>query len=229
MFKKYIKIGIIITLIAGTGIFYSCQKDHTLNRSLDNISHPERKEKTFELKKLSNGSWRWAVYCDGVFKEGSIENTRRQAKRAIKNVVCSLPPSSKNIYVTLMIQDSYNLQGNINALIANGRIEYLDEINPWTNTFHRFTRNDISPNVLSWLSEIYFYDETLSRIDELVAAQLKVWGVYLGGNSVSEIISLHNLTVEQFNAIASNSWNEITLKQTTNENGTVHLDWNFKY
>jgi hypothetical protein len=233
MTKKNIIIGIIITMVAGTGIFYSCQKDRTLDRSLDNISYSERKKKKIEIREtLTPGQWYWLVKCTD--KEGNVTYhegytwSRKDARKAARGIVCSVPPGG-NSSVSIISEDINYLQGNINALVVNGHIEYLEEINPWTNEFHRFTQGEISVNALAWLSEICFYDETLSQSHELVVAQLKVWNVYLGGNSVPEIISLHQLTTEQFNAIAKKTWKKITIEQTTKENETIHLDWNFEY
>ena len=117
----------------------------------------------------------------------------------------------------------------INASIQNGCLEYFEVVNPWTDEFHRFTLDDISENELSWLAGLCFYDPHLSQKHELVMAQLKTWHVYIGGDSPTEIMSLHNLSTEHFEMIASKSWNSVTVNKIEDANGTIHLDWNFEY
>jgi hypothetical protein len=91
----------------------------------------------------------------------------------------------------------------INASIANGHLDSVAFPDPWTDEYSSFTSNEISENELSWILGLCFYDEILSQEYELVAAQLKVWGIYLGGNSIDKIKSLHNLSDENFNAIVT--------------------------
>ncbi|MDR0604894.1 MAG: hypothetical protein LBG80_11390 [Bacteroidales bacterium] len=195
-----------------------------------------------------NVVWKWYVYCDNEVVGSGTEDTKRDAKRAGRTFVNTIPCDTS----TSPNGDDY-LDGDgkiykgedrriyrgedgkiyrigidppcINASIANGKLEHFEIINPWTDEFHCFTVDEISENELSWLAGLCFYDATLSKKHELVAAQLKVWHTYLGGDSVTEIQSLHNLTAENFEAIATKSWQMVTVHRTENADGTVHLDW----
>jgi len=245
--QNKIILGAIALIIAGVGVFSACQKDSTLKNVLRDTrtSLAQLKERIVTIDRTATGGYGWMVMCingSDTTTSAGFTRTKREAKAEAKKIVCSTAPGGGNNYiVSIMSEDPDNLQGSINALVVNGCMVYLDEINPWTNTFHRFTQNDISANALAWLSEICFYDETLSQAYELVTAQLKVWDVYLGGDSKGEIMVLHNLTAEQFDAIAAKLWKQITIEQTEiititedeNENDieitTIHLDWDFKY
>ena len=223
-------LAMVFIALASVLTFYGCKKENTSQNTLQNTSTSlaERKEKTWKITKLCKGSYKWDVWCDGEWVEGSIESSRRWAKKGVNGVVCGLPPGKGNIYVSIMSQSPDNLNGSFNALISDDCIVYLEEVNPWTNRFQRFTQREMSKNVLAWLSDICDYDESLSPVHELVIAQLKVWDVYLGGNTQDEILTLHNLTAEQFHAIATKSWEVITIAKTDGDDGLIHLDWNFE-
>jgi hypothetical protein len=161
-------------------------------------------------------------------------NKKKIKKYLKEKYICTIAIPGGSVYVSMWSENIEEPRGNMNALIVNGSMVYLDEIDPWTNEFKRFTQDDISSNALAWLSEICDYNEAdLSPVDKVVA-QLKVWDIYLGGNTIAEILPLHNLNAEQFNAIAAKSWTRITIIQTTNDDDdddddTIHLDWTFEY
>ena len=179
---------------------------------------------------IDSYQWSWAIECDsGVWVSGYAA-TKKEAKKAAKNACKLLPNGGNNYEISIMSPFLDDPQGSLKALVINGHIEYLDVINPWTDEFQSFTQDDISANALAWLSEICDYPATLSSVEKVVA-QLKVWDIYLGGNTITEILPLHNLNTQQFNAIATKSWSRIIITQTTNEDDdeTVHLDWIFEY
>jgi len=190
------------------------------------------------------GKWVWNVNC--LDEDGNIvrrghgrEDSEKKANKKANGFVCSTGGGTGTGIGT---GNSWTYVGEngetfevtitppkVNASIIDGHLEYSEIINPWTNEFHRFTSNEISQNELAWLTGLCFFDGSLSEEHKLVATMLKVLGVYLGGNSTTEIMSLHNLTAEQFEAIATKSWESATITQTEKNDGTVHLDWNFEY
>jgi hypothetical protein len=192
--------------------FNSCKKESTLLAEQEDISlaKVQKKKKITISKGTSPGFYNWVVECtdkeSNITYHSGIEYGRKEAKKKAKEIVCSTGNSSGSNYITIRLEDSQELiLGNINAFVVDGFMEYLEEVNPWTNEYHRLTNDEISANALAWLSEVCLYDETLSLEHELVAAQLKVWDIYFGGNSKDEIMSLHNLTPAHFEAIATKS------------------------
>ena len=176
-------------------------------------------------------TWIWVVKCDGEIIASGPENTKRDAKkmgnRAAEDLCISTSQSSHGEYEG---EDGkiYNVEilpPAINASIVNGHLDSVEFVDPWTDEYSSFTSNEISENELSWILGLCFYDEILSQEYELVAAQLKVWGIYLGGNSIDEIKSLHNLSDENFNAIVTKTWDSIIINKTEDDNGEIHLDW----
>ena len=186
-------------------------------------------------------TWYWYVWCDGEEDpvgsgpQRSKKDAQAAGRTMVNRIKCQSVGGGGNnnsggIYVG---EDGkiYRLEIRppaINASIVDGHLEYFEVINPWTDEFHRFTTDEISENELSWLAGLCFYDETLSQKYELVATQLKTWHVYLGGNSPTEIMTLHNLSAEHFEMIASKSWNKVSVHKTENTDGTVHLDWDIE-
>ena len=182
-------------------------------------------QRVVRIHRLSDGSWKWDVYCDGQWVAGCVEETKRDAKRASNQFTCesisngSLP-SGTNIETIIT-------PPQINASIENGVLSGFDIINPWTQAFHHFTTNDISENELAWIAGLCFYDSSLSQNYELLRAKLKTWDVYLGGNSMLEIMQIHNLTEVQCNLILSKNWITIDITKIIEDDETVHLDWIF--
>jgi hypothetical protein len=206
------------------------EKESTLLQNDSTSIAVRKKKQTIIEKSIIPGFYRWYVKCTD--KEGNetwcsgIEYGKKVAKDAAKAVDCG-SGECKEIYIE---ECNYGIMlCDVNALIQNGYIEYIEVIDPWTNKRQRFTQKDIPANALAWLSEICDYDETSLTITDKVTAQLKVWNVYQGGNSVTEIISLHNLTAELLDAIAAKSWNKITIERNINDDETIHLDWYFEY
>ena len=244
---KLVTVVAVTAALIGVGAFSGCKKENISQDTLQETSRTaaEQKKKQYEKDVRPSGlvvegkTWNWTVWCknnDKIYvsnSTGSKKEANAAAKEAGKNLDCN--PSEGSVdngtNISIMSPFSDDLQGSLNALIVNDMIVYIDVIDIWTNEFRRFTRNDISANALAWLSEICDYNETSLTTVNKVVAQLKVWGVYLGGNSVTEIISLHNLTAERFNAIATKSWDKITIKieEDEDEDGTIHLDWTFEY
>jgi hypothetical protein len=215
----------LFVAIASIPFFYGCQKGSTSQNTLqENTSLAERKAKTSKIKKIK-GSWHWKVFCEGVYYRGGIENSKGDAKYMVEITKC---PESKATSSSIWFEDE-DLCVCFEAILVNDQILCFDVIDPWTDTLRRITRNEISANALAWISEIGIYDEaTLSQADKVVS-QLKVWGIYLGGDFPDEIRVLHNLTAEQFETIATISWEEVTITQKIKDNGTIHLDWIFGY
>jgi hypothetical protein len=184
--------------------------------------------------------WHFVIFCDGERKFSGVANTKREAKDAAKyhitkngGTIKSTSGNSGNggVYVT---EDGKIYSVNItppavNASIVNGQLDNFEIINIWTDEFHRFTIDEILENELFWLTGLCFYDKTLSQQHELVVAQLKAWHVYLGGNAITEILSLHNLTAEQFESLSTKSWNAVTINKKGYDDGSVRLDWTFEF
>ena len=102
--------------VASILIFYGCKKDGT------SLALQKAMEKTSEIKKLGKGSWRWAVYCDGVYFEGSVETSKSNAKAAIKSVDC--PPTDEGgeestSTVFIWFEEEDYLQVSLEASIVN--------------------------------------------------------------------------------------------------------------
>ena len=135
-----------------------------------------------------------------VYGCGNTEETKKDAKSEAKRQVSSLCGSGGTttgegtgdgnswIYVgengetyTVTLEPP-----KVNASMTDSHLEWFEMINPWTKKFHRFTLDDISGNELAWLTGLCFYYKHLSQKHELVAAKLKVWHVYVGGNSVKK-------------------------------------------
>jgi len=231
--NRIIILAIIATIVAGMGI-YACKEDKALdNTKQESTLSAERKKNKPIIRKsgicIAGQEWHWIVQCSDTTWDEGYAGTKKEAKKAAKGACSIILQGSGNIYVSIMSPFLDDPQGSLNTLFVDGFIKYLDVINPWTDEFHRFTQDDISVNALAWLSEICDYDEaSLSQVNKVVA-QLKVWDVYLGGNSMDEIKLLHNLTTEQFHAIAAKSWDIITIEQKENSDGTVRLVWTFEY
>jgi hypothetical protein len=211
------------------------------------VEYPIRR--WFPVETIEGTKWNWFVRCSSHPNDvkWGHENTKKEAKKAANNWVCSVGGGTRGSSGegdgdgdgdgnkwTYTGEDGkiYEITlepPKINASMIDGHLEYFEMINPWTNEFHRFTLDDISGNELAWLTGLCFYDKRLSQKHELVAAQLKAWHVYLGGNSPDEIRALHNLTADIFERIASKSWEGITLCKITEENGTEYLDWTIEH
>ena len=177
------------------------------------------------IYKLEDGSWKWDVYCNGQWIAGNVENTKREAKREADRYRCE---SLENGDITPDDDTEISITApHINANIENGSLIGSDFINPWTNEMQHFSANEISENELAWLAGLCFFDHSASQDCELLIAKLKVWNVYLGGNSMQEIQNLHNLSENQCNMILNKDWNSVTITKTTCNNETIHLDWNF--
>ena len=74
-----------------------------------------------------------------------------------------------------------------------------------------FTSVEISEDVFNYLFG-FDVDREEVRDADIVAATLKIWGVYNGGRSMRSLMANHNLTSEQFVALARKSWTTIELE-----------------
>ncbi len=188
------------------------------------MSETTEDTRTVEIHKLSDGSWRWNVYCNGEWIGGNTEESKRAAKIAAEQCKCDAIENG-----TASPDDDLETSitpPQINASIINGELVGMDFINPWTNNPQHFTTDDISENELAWIAGLCFFDPSASQNFELLRAKLKTWDVYIGGDSMTEIMQAHNLTESQCNLILNKNWSTITIIKTIG-NETIHLDWNF--
>ena len=67
---------------------------------------------------------------------------------------------------------------------------------------------------------------------ELLIAQLKVWGIYRGGENENEIKNIYHLEQSQIEIILAKSWHHISLRKIMeeDENGNIQevLQWYFE-
>jgi len=176
----------------------------------------EKKIVTIKRSK-ETGWWRWSVDCydgNGQFlgSESGAANSKRAAKNQAGGVACGV-----NIVI---------MPPKINATIINGRMAYFEMINPWTEQFHTLIASEVSENELFWIAGIGCYDDSLSSSLKRVVAMLKVWDVYLGGDSEKGVQELHDLSDEEFDIISEKTWTSVEIIKTIDDYGEIHLGWN---
>lgn len=192
-------------------------------------------EPTTMWKRIGPHSWRWEVRCNGEFVQGSVESTKQAAKSAanrVKNeIVCNLNPNNETGQGEPQI-DIQILPPNVNAVISCGYMDFFEIINPFNDEIEHFTSDEISENSLAWLVGLCFYDSSETERVELLIAQLKVWGIYRGGENENEIKNIYHLEQSQIEIILAKSWHHISLRKIMeeDENGNIQevLQWYFE-
>ena len=111
---------------------------------------------------------------------------------------------------------------DIDAQVENGQLVEFS-IKNLSGIEHLFTTTDIDQNAALWIFGMNCFDPDLSEDWELVKALLKVWGLYIGGSTETEIKSQHNLCDDDITLLAHRNWNCIEF--ICDQAGVYH--WNF--
>lgn len=149
--------------------------------------------KHYSITHSNTTDW-WVWEC----KDGSAHGTapsRAEARRlARENCTgeCLITPPAVDFEV-------------VNGYLVDFQTLSLDDRNLY------FTSGEISEDVFNYLFGFDVDCENLRDAD-IVAAMLKIWGVYNGGRSMKSLMANHNLTSEQFAALSKKSWKTIELE-----------------
>lgn len=178
-------------------------------------------------------SWYWAVvwydedgneigFCYGY--ENSKREARKEAKEASKGDPCYPEQKKRAVKADPTVSVKIHiLPPHIDAKVINGHLAYFSIENPQGKRVV-FSTHDISENTAFWVFGMDCFDPELSTKAELVAAMLKIWGVYVHGEeSEKELKRIHQLSDEHFAIIAEKRWNQITIE--CYEDGS--FNWSF--
>ena len=169
----------------------------------------------------SNGEncWLWRVYWydennNWMCSDMGTATSKREARRQANASEC--PCCSK------LTKDPYKKEITIdppliNAEVVNGHLCSF-EMDNWQGKICKFTTSEIDENTAFWIFGLDCFDSNVSSPAKLVAAMLKIWGLYRGGNCKKSIMKLHNLNEEQFDMIVKKVWKTIIVKFDEQDN-----------
>ena len=166
--------------------------------------------KKYRLRESEKTGW-WGWECKDGSKSGNSP-TKDGARDAAREACGSV--ANSNFYDPA--SDEYGLEYDIMDNYVGVLVQTLDNEDVF------YDPNEMSESAAFYIYERYTEDPNLT-VEEIVAAQLNAWGIYLGGETRQDIINIHNLTEAQFDMIVSFDYEEAYV---TVENGADYLwEW----
>ncbi len=166
--------------------------------------------KKYRLRESEKTGW-WGWECkdgSGYGWSPTKSGARNEAKEACGTV--------DNSNFTDPLSDTYGLDYDAADNYVGVLVQTLDNDDVY------YDPSEMSESAAFYIYEGYTEDPNLTA-EEIVAAQLNAWGIYLGGETRQEIIDMHNLTEVQFDMIVAFDYEEAYV---TVENGQDYLwEW----
>ncbi len=167
-------------------------------------------KKKYRLHQSDNTDW-WGWTCKDGSKSG-WSPTKDGARSAAVEACGTIDNSD----FTDPLSDAYGLEYDGNNNYVGILVQTLD------NNDVFYEPDEMSESAAFYINQGYTEDPNLT-VEEIVAAQLNAWGIYLGGETRQEIIDIHNLTEVQFDMIVAFDYEEAYV---TVENGMDYLwEW----